>query len=170
MTLTEAEIREAFARARTLAGMGRDGEAEALVAEILAADPRHLGTLLLSAWLASEDRNWEESLAITRRAAALWPRSAEARNALARCLHAMGHDEEALAAALEARGLLAGDDNAPHASAVYLTLVWCLRELRRFREALAAAEEGLARAPDAVLAQWATQVQDELIAAEKERC
>jgi tetratricopeptide (TPR) repeat protein len=170
MTMTETRLREAFTRARTLAGMGRDEEAEALVAEILAADPRHLGALLLSAWLAGEDRNWEESLAVTRRAAALWPRSAEARNALARCLHAMGRDEEALATALEARSLLDEGDNAPHASAVYLTLVWCLRELRRFREAIAAAEEGLGRAPDAVLAQWATQVQDELIAAEKERC
>ena len=170
MTLTEAGLREAYARARTLAGMGRDEEAEALVAEILAFEPRHLGALLLKAWLASEDRDWEGSLDITRRAAALWPRSAEARNALARCLHAMGRDEEALAAAQEAKALLDEGDNAPQASAVYLTLVWCLRELRRFREAIAAAEEGLERAPDAVLAQWATQVQDELIAAEKERC
>jgi hypothetical protein len=48
--------------------------------------------------------------------------------------------------------------------------VWCLREKRRFREAIAVAEEGLRRAPDAILAQWATQVQDELMAAEKERC
>ena len=168
--MTESELREAFARARTLAGMGRDEEAEAAVEKILAADPRHLGALLLSAWMASEDRDWDESLAITRRAASLWPRSAEARNALARCLHAMGRDEEALAAAVEARALLDVGDNAPQASAVYLTLVWCLRELRRYREAIAAAEEGLERAPDAVLAQWATQVQDEAIAAEKERC
>ena len=74
------------------------------------------------------------------------------------------------ARATQARGLLDEGDNAAHAAAVYLTLVWCLRELRRFREAIAVAEEGLERAPDAVLAQWATQVQDELIAAEKERC
>jgi len=168
--MNESEVREAFARARTLAGMGRDEEAEAAVAEILGADPKHLGALLLKAWLASEDRDWEGSLEIIRRAAALWPLSAEARNALARCLHAMGRDDEALATAQEARALLDEGDNGVHASAVYLTLVWCLRELRRFREAIAVAEEGLERAPDAVLAQWATQVQDELIAAEKERC
>ena len=168
--MNEADVRDAYARARTLAGMGRDEEAEAAVAGILAADPRHLGALLLKAWLASEDRDWEGSLAITRDAAAAWPRSAEARNALARCLHAMGRDDEALAAAQEARALLDEGDNSVHAPAVYLTLVWCLREMRRFREAIAAAEEGLERAPDAVLAQWATQVQDELIAAEKERC
>jgi tetratricopeptide (TPR) repeat protein len=168
--MSESETREAFARARTLAGMGRDEEAEAAVAAILDADPRHLGALLLKAWLAAEDRDFEGSLAITREAAALWPRSAEAHNALARCLHAMGRDEEALAAAEQARALLDEGDNAVHASGVYLTLVWCLRELRRFKEAMAAAEEGLSRAPDAVLAQWATQVQDEWLAAEKERC
>ena len=42
--------------------------------------------------------------------------------------------------------------------------------MRRYREAIALAEEGLRRMPDAVLAQWATQVEDELVAAEKERC
>jgi tetratricopeptide (TPR) repeat protein len=150
--------------------MGRDEEAAEAVAQILSADPRHLGALLLKAWMHAEDREWEESLAITRHAAALWPRSAEARNALARLLHSMGSDDEALAEAEHARALLDEGDNARHASAVYLTLVWCLREKRRFREAIAAAEEGLERAPDAVLAQWATQVQDELVAAEKERC
>ena len=168
--MNASEIGEAFARARTLAGMGRDEEAAVAVAAILEADPRHLGALLLKAWMAAEDRDWDGSLAINRQAAELWPRSAEARNALARCLHSMGRDEEALAAAQEARALLDEGGNGVHASGVYLTLVWCLRELRRFREAIAAAEEGLERAPDAVLAQWATQVQDELIAAEKERC
>ncbi len=168
--MTEGEVGEAFARARMLAGMGRDDEAEAAVAEILAHDPRHLGALLLSAWLEAEERNWERSLEITRHAASLWPRSAEAQNALARCLHDMGRDEEALDAAQRARALLDDGEEAAHAGAVYLTLVWCLRELRRFREAIAAAEEGLRRTPDAILAQWATQVQDELTASEKERC
>lgn len=168
--MTPTQVDEAYARARVLAGMGRDEEAEGAVEEILAADPRHLGTLLLKAWMRAEDRDWEGSFQLTAHAAALWPGSAEARNALARCLHAAGRDEEALACAEEARRLLDEGDNALHASAVYLTLVWCLRELRRYREAIAAAEEGLERAPDAVLAQWATQVQDELVAAEKERC
>ena len=79
----------------------------------------------------------------------------------------MGHVNELIAT----RALLDADPaNAVHAAPVFLTLVWCLREKRRFREAIAAAEEGLRRTPDAILAQWATQVQDELIAAEKERC
>ena len=53
---------------------------------------------------------------------------------------------------------------------MYLTLVWCLRELRLFKEALAAAEEGLAAVPDAVLAQYASLVEQELAEAEKEEC
>jgi tetratricopeptide (TPR) repeat protein len=168
--MTPGDIAEAFARARTQAGMGRDEEAARSVEEILAADPRHLGAILLSAWLHGEDREWDEALSLTRHAAALWPRSAEAQNALARCLHGLGRDDEALERAEAARALLAEGDNAVHASAVYLTLVWCLREKRRFRDAVAVAEEGLSRAPDAVLAQWASQVQDELRAAERERC
>jgi tetratricopeptide (TPR) repeat protein len=168
--MSAEDVVEAFARARTMAGMGRDEEAAAAIEAILAEDPRHLGALLLKAWLHGEDREWDESLALTRHAAALWPRSSEAQNALARCLHGLGRDEEALERAQAARALLEEGDNAVHAAAVYLTLVWCLREQRRYREAIAMAEEGLQRAPDAVLAQWATQLQDELIAAEKERC
>ena len=164
------ELDEAYARARVLAGMGRDDEASQAVADILARDPRHLGALLLKAWLRAEDGDSEGSLALTAEAAALWPRSAEAQNAVARCLHAMGRDDDALAQAETARALLDEGDNALQAPAVYLTLVWCLREKRRFREAIAMAEEGLRRAPDAVLAQWANQVEDELVAAEKERC
>jgi len=168
--MSAADLAEEFARARTLAGMGRDEEAAEAIEAILARDPRHLGALLLKAWLHGEDREWDASLALTRYAASLWPRSSEAQNALARCLHGLGQDDEALERAEAARGMLDEGDNAVHAAAVYLTLVWCLREKRRFREAIAMAEEGLKRAPDAILAQWATQVQDELIAAEKERC
>ena len=168
--MNAGDIGEAFARARTLAGMGRDDEASEAIEAILAEDPRHLGAILLKAWLRGEEREWEQSLDLTRHAAALWPRSSEAQNALARCLHGLGKDDEALERAEAARALLDEGDNGVHAAAVYLTLVWCLREKRRFRDAIAMAEEGLERAPDAVLAQWATQVQDELIAAEKERC
>ena len=164
------DLREACARARTQAGMGRDEDAAKSIDEILAADPRHLGAILLKAWMRGEDREWDEALALTRHGAALWPRSAEAQNALARCLHGLGKDDEALERAEAARALLAEGDNAVHAPAVYLTLVWCLREKRRYRDALAVAEEGLARAPDAVLAQWASQVQDELRTADRERC
>ena len=49
-------------------------------------------------------------------------------------------------------------------------MVWCLREMRRYREALAVAEEGLRRTPDVVLAQWASQVEEDLARAERERC
>ncbi|HET7746593.1 MAG TPA: tetratricopeptide repeat protein [Vicinamibacteria bacterium] len=168
--MTATDVRARFLDARVFAGTGRPEEAWRAVREILEADPRHLGALLLKASLLNEDRRWEEALAVNEQAAALWPRSAEALNALARALHAAGRDAEALARAEEAKGLLGEPDNARHASAVYLTLVWCLREMRRYPEALAVAEEGLERAPDAILAQWATQVQDEYAESQKERC
>lgn len=168
MTVTDVPAR--YLDARVLAGTGRTAEAWQAVQEVLEADPRHLGALLLKASLLNEERRWEEALAVTEAAAASWPRSAEALNALARALHGAGRDEEALARAEAAKGLLGEPENARHASAVYLTLVWCLREMRRYKEALALAEEGLERAPDSVLAQWATQVQDEYAESQKERC
>ena len=159
-----------FDRARMLAGLGRVAEALPVLEEILAADPAHEGALLLRANLHAEDREWEEALGLNERAARLWPRSAEALNALARRLHALGRDQEALKVAHQARAVLGEGQNFTQTAAVYLTLVWCLREMRRFREAIAVAEEGLARMPDAVLAQWATQIEDELVAAEREEC
>ena len=159
-----------FDRARMLAAMGRTAEAVALLDEVLRADPAHHGGLLLRAELYAEEREWEKTLTLNERAVKLWPRSAEALNALARRLHAVGRDEEAMKMAHEARALLGEGDNFTQTAAVYLTLVWCLREMRRYREAIAVAEEGLARMPDAVLAQWATEIEEELIAAEKERC
>jgi hypothetical protein len=48
--------------------------------------------------------------------------------------------------------------------------VWCLRAKRLLREALSAAEEGLARSPDGPLVQWASVVEEELAQEEKERC
>jgi tetratricopeptide (TPR) repeat protein len=159
-----------FDRARTLAAMGRVAEAAVLLDAILAEDPAHPRALILRATLHSEEREWEKALELNERAARLWPRSAEALNAFARCLHERGRDPEALKVAHEARVLLGEGDNFTQTAAVYLTLVWCLRELRRYREAIAVAEEGLARMPDAVLAQWATQIEEELIEAEKERC
>jgi tetratricopeptide (TPR) repeat protein len=159
-----------FDRARLLAGVGRTAEAAALLDGILGVDPAHRGSLLLRATLHSEEREWEKALELNERAARLWPRSAEALNALARCLHALGRDQDALRRAHEARAVLGEGENFAQTAAVYLTLVWCLREMRRYREAIAVAEEGLARTPDAVLAQWATQIEDELQAAEKEEC
>ena len=164
------EIGADFERARMLAGMGRVAEAVPLLEAILDADPTHCGALILRASLHAEDRDWEKALELNERAARLWPRSAEALNAFARCLHALGRDEDALKVAHEARGLLGEGGNFAQTAAVYLTLVWCLREMRCYREAIALAEEGLERMPDAVLAQWATQIEEELVTAEQERC
>jgi tetratricopeptide (TPR) repeat protein len=159
-----------FDRARLLAGLGRVAEAVPLLDTILNSDPAHRGALILRATLHSEEREWEKALELNERAARLWPRSAEALNAFARCLHARGRDQEALKVAHEALAVLGEGDNFAQTAAVYLTLVWCLREMRRYREAIAVAEEGLERMPDAVLAQWATQIEDELVASEKEEC
>jgi tetratricopeptide (TPR) repeat protein len=157
-------------RARALLVSGRRPEAAAALEEILAADPVHLGALQLKAGLLLEDREGDAALELYERAARAWPRSAEAWNGLARALHALGRDREALAAAETARRLLGEGDNDRQTAPVYLTLVWCLRELRLFKEALAVAEEGLAAIPDALLAQYASLVEQELAEAERERC
>jgi len=159
-----------FERVRLLIGMGRLDEAAPLLEELQAKDPTHLGALLVRGGLRSEDRDFPGALVFYEEAARLWPRSAEAHNAVARCLHALGRDREALPHAQTARGLLREGDNFTQTAAVYLTLVWCHRELREFREAVTAAEEGLALAPDAILAQWASQVEMEMMEAEKEEC
>jgi tetratricopeptide (TPR) repeat protein len=165
-----ADVPSDFDRARVVAAMGRVPEAVALLDGVLDADPAHRGALLLRATLHGEEREWEKALELNQRAARLWPRSAEALNSLARCLHALGHDQEALKTAHEARAVLREPDNFAQTASVYLTLAWCLREMRRYREAIAVAEEGLMRMPDAVLAQWATQIEDEMVASEKEEC
>jgi tetratricopeptide (TPR) repeat protein len=159
-----------FDRARSLAASGQRDEALSALDAILAADPDHLGALHLKAELLLDDRRREDAMLLYERGTRAWPRSAEAWNGLARHLHALGRDHEALSAAEEARRLLAEGDNFRQAAPVYLTLVWCLRELRLFKEALAAAEEGLAVIPDAVLAQYASLVEQDLAEAEKERC
>jgi tetratricopeptide (TPR) repeat protein len=157
-------------RARSLAVSGRPKESLAVLDEVLAADPDHLGALQLKAGLLLEAREGEDALGVYEKAARAWPRSAEAWNGLARGLHALGRDRDALAAAEAARRLLGEGDNSHQTAPVYLTLVWCLRELRLFKEALAVAEEGLAAIPDAVLAQYASLVEQELAEAEKEEC
>jgi len=159
-----------FDRARALVVSGRRDDGAAALEEILAADPDHLGALQLKAGLLLEDREGDAALELYERGARAWPRCAEAWNGLARGLHALGRDREALAAAETARRLLGEGDNYRQTAPVYLTLVWCLRELRLFKEALAVAEEGLAAIPDAVLAQYASLVEQELAEAEKEEC
>jgi tetratricopeptide (TPR) repeat protein len=150
----------------------RGGAEEALEAleAILAEDPDNGDALLLKARLLLEGREDQEALRVYGRAADLRPSSSEALDGLARCLHALGRDDEALEVAARARELLGEGDNFRHAGAVYLTMVWCLRERRRLRDALAVAEEGLARCPDAILAQWASLVEEELAESEKEEC
>jgi tetratricopeptide (TPR) repeat protein len=159
-----------FDEARMLAARGRADDALGALDVILAAEPAHVSALLLKAGLLLDAREGDEALLHYRRAVDAAPRSAEAWNGLARCLHALGLDAEGLDAAETARGLLAEGDNFREVAPVYLTIVWCLRELRRYREALAAADEGLARCPDGVLAQWASLVEEELAEAEKEEC
>lgn len=159
-----------FEDARLLAARGLTRDALAVLAEVLRDEPDHVPALLLQAALLLESREGDAALVLYERAAALAPDSAESWDGLARCLHALARDEEALQAAERARALLPLGDNFRHASPVYLTLVWCLRELRRFKEALAVAEEGLERCPDAILAQWAGVVEEELAEAEKEEC
>lgn len=56
------------------------------------------------------------------------------------------------------------------ASLVYPQLIEVLREERRFREALEAAEEGLALTHDPLIARLADEVADQLAEAEKDRC
>jgi tetratricopeptide (TPR) repeat protein len=157
-------------RALALRVMGREGEARGLVSAALAANPDDLDWTLLAATLRLDSREDEAALALYERAVRAWPRSAAALDGLARCLHILGRNGEALAAASAARGLLAEGDNFRHTGSVYLTLVWCLRDLRRYQEALDLAEEGLARMPDAVLAECATGLERELAEAQKERC
>ncbi|HEY6554075.1 MAG TPA: tetratricopeptide repeat protein [Vicinamibacteria bacterium] len=162
--------RASLQTARLLLARGQGDEASRILDEVLEADPSHEEALLLLAERKLEARAEDEAIALSRRAVALWPRSALARSGLARCLHAVHDDDAALLEAQEARRLLDEGDNARHAAPVYLTLVWCLREKRLLREALAAAEEGLARVGDAVLAHWAGTVEEELASAEQEEC
>jgi ADP-ribose pyrophosphatase YjhB (NUDIX family) len=71
--------------------------------------------------------------------------------------------KDARAAALKARDVRMG-------SVVYPQLIEVLRTERRFREALEAAEEGLALTHDPLIARLADEIADQLAEAEKERC
>ncbi len=160
----------AFENARLLAARGQAAEASEILDELLDQEPAHVSALLLKAQLRLDAREGEDALLFYERARSAAPASAETWNGLARCLHALCRDELALAAAQHARSLLGADDNFRHAASVYLTLVWCLRELHRYQEALDLATEGLERCPDAILAQWASLVEEELAESQKEEC
>lgn len=160
----------ALESARTLAALGRVDDARATLDAILRHEPAHVEALVLLSELLLHEGDAAAAHAAAARAAAADPVSAEARNLEARALHALGRDDEALACARAARALVARPEHFRQVAPVYLTLVWCLRALGRPREALQAAEEGLGRASDAVLAEWAGVVEQELAAAEQERC
>ena len=159
-----------LAHARARAARGEMAASLATLDQVLAARPDHLPTLMLKGTLLLEARQEEAALAVHRQAAAAWPRSSESLCGLARCLHVMGRHEEGLALAEEASRLLDEADNFRQAGPVYLTLAWCLRDLRRPAEALRVAEIGLSRTADALLAEWASVLEEELAAAERERC
>ena len=137
---------------------------------ILSAEPEHVEALLLKARLLLDLRDGEGALEWSQATVRLRPDSAEALDGLARCLHVLGRNEEALRTAERARACLEHESNSRHVGPVYLTLLWCLREKRQLKEALAVAEEGLGRCYDSVLAQWASTVEEELAEAERERC
>jgi tetratricopeptide (TPR) repeat protein len=164
------DIDAELARSRGLALQGRADEALQAVDAALDEQPDHAAAVRLKAELLAASGAAEAALALYERAARLAPRSVAALNDWARALHEVGRDQEALGTAEQARALLADPAQGPLAPAVYLTLLWCYRGLRRYKEALAAAEEGLARTPDAVLAEWASVVEEELAHAERERC
>jgi tetratricopeptide (TPR) repeat protein len=157
-------------RARLLAAEGELTAARRILEALLASDPDPLAALLLLGGVLLQLREEAPALQAFERAVALRPESVEAHNGLARCLHAIGRNQEALARALVARELLSRPESFAHTASVYLTLVWIHREERRFKEALAAAEQGLALCADAVLAQWASLVEEELEEAQQERC
>lgn len=165
-----SEAGERVREARLLAATGRAAEALEAAEAILDDWPDDVAAVLLKAGLLQQRGAGEAAMALYDRAVALGPQSVAAWNERARCLHELRRDDEALESAQHARTLVAASTEVAQVPAVYLTLIWCLREKRLYREALAAAEECLARTPDAVVAEWAGQVEQELAEAERERC
>lgn len=160
-TLTEA---------RYLASGGESRAALSALDAILAGEPDQIEALLLKARLLLDLHDEEGALRASQAASQLQPDSAEVLNGLARCLHLLGRDDDALRAAERARASLDHESSSIHVGPVYLTLLWCLREQRKLKEALEVAEEGLGRCYDSVLAQWASTVEEELAEAQQERC
>jgi predicted Zn-dependent protease len=170
MTMPEPlDVRRTFQEARTLALVGMPDAALVLLDQMLAAVPGSLEALALRSEVLRKEGRDQESLAAADQAVARWPLSAIAHDARARILDKLGRAEEALAEAEEA--LRHVDTVLPgEAAGVFLTVVTCLRQARRYREALAIALAGHERTGDAVLAEWAAEIERELAAAERERC
>jgi tetratricopeptide (TPR) repeat protein len=156
--------------ARLLAADGRRDAAAERIDLLLAEQPRCVAALLLRGDLWDLRREPAAALRAYEQAAVAVPESAAAWNGQARQLRLLERRAEAFAAAEHARTLLSHGDNFVETGPVYLTLLWCLRDERRFREALALAEEGLRKSSDAVLAEWATQIEEEWTNAERDRC
>jgi tetratricopeptide (TPR) repeat protein len=162
---------EAVCRAaRLLTAQGRRDEAVAQIDELLTRQPLCVAALLLRGDLWDLRREPAAALQAYAQASVAAPESAAAWNGQARQLRALERRADAFAAAQRARELLSQGDNFVQTGSVYLTLVWCLRDEHRFREALALAEEGLRKSSDAVLAEWATQIEEEWANAEQDRC
>jgi len=158
------------AEARVLAARGERPAALAALGRLLEQDPDDVGALVLRGRLLLDERDPGAARRDLERAVALAPDSAEALNGLARCRLAAGAHVEAAELASRARDRLELLDNYIQTGPVYLTLVWCLREQRLYREALEMVEEGMRRCDDALLAEWAATLEDELAEAERERC
>lgn len=156
--------------ARLLALRGERPAALEALGLRLERHPDDVEALILRGRLLQEERDPEGARRDLERAVALAPGSAEALNGLARCLLSAGRVEDAVERAEQARSRLDEGDNYIQAGPVYLTLVWCRREQRRFREALRLVDEGLARCDDSLLAEWAATLEEELAEAERERC
>lgn len=153
-------------QARLLLAQGAAAEATRL----LRACPPDRASTLLKAEAALMLRDEAGALDLYTEALRQWPDSVQVWSAYAHALQTLERYEEGLAASERARSLLTSSPGSALAAPVYLALVLCLRGLRRYREALAAAEEGLSRIPDAVLAEWASTIEDEWHEAERDRC
>ena len=83
---------------------------------------------------------------------------------------AQAADDDRIAALHLARSLARDAKDVRAASLAYPPLIGLLREARRYKEALAVAEEGLALTHDPMIARLADEVAHEFAQAEQERC
>lgn len=82
-----------FARARCLQALGKDGEAEPILQDLLRENPRHVPALVQLARLRLGQENPSGAVAAARRAVELEPTNAVAIGALAEALRAVQSDE-----------------------------------------------------------------------------